>query len=110
MQFAENANLAASGVPAANSELRETLQQSYHNQSSKFSTQSQLPPSATSTQGQKPLIRLVHQPGTHLEKHGQFGPTTASHSLGGNQASVRQEALGSMSATSHGHMQEKPQF
>lgn len=44
----DNANIATNGGIINNSDLRDTLQQNYHNQSSKFSTQSQLPPSATS--------------------------------------------------------------
>ena len=46
--FPDQVNATPNGVGNANSELRDTLQQNYQNQSSKFSTQSQQPPSATS--------------------------------------------------------------
>lgn len=36
--FPDNANITANGALINNSDLRDTLQQNYHNQSSKFST------------------------------------------------------------------------
>lgn len=48
---------------------------------------------------QKPLIRLVHG----------AGPTTANHSLGGTQASLRAEAGGALSTTSQGQNQQQLQ-
>jgi hypothetical protein len=47
-ELPENTNATPNGNQVTNSDLRDPLQQNYQNPSSKFSTQSQQPPSATS--------------------------------------------------------------